>query len=1586
MDEAQVEGINPMLSKAAQSEPHPCTIDRPIYQITCMALELVLLIGQVAIFTATLSTNGWADLGRLPAIAKLVSWGYILFLVLVRLRFSTIGLRSPPWPWDHTAALYGMQWILTVFVFRSAVIHPTSKRAMTFSLIEFLLSTFLLLIAMTTRRGNKTHLITNEDGPEPARHATASLLSILTFSWLDPLVFKGCRQTLELEDIWDLTKSQKAATVLEDFRSKQYKGSLTWKLLRYSAGSLLMQGAWTILSDSFTYFPTVLLRAILQYVENPRSTTANAAWLYAILLLGSGAIRGIADGQALYTGSKLGVKLRAIIIGEIYAKALRRKAVALVDSTQLKTGDSPKNNKRSGLFRFRRKMKAVTDPDTRPGDAIPETEDVTHLANVGTIINLMAIDSFNVSEVGASLHVLWASVPVQLITAVSLLYGLLGPSSFAGIIIMFLLLPVNIFVAKQFAKIQRQILKSTDARVRATNEIIQNIRIIKCFAWEQNFQDIVDEKRKTEIKALRLRFVLRSVLVIVWFGTPILITFASFYLYTVAEKKDLTPSVAFPALSLFTLLRAPLQRLANQLARVQELKVSLERVEEYLNEEETDKYVQLEPDKISERPSRIALENATLTWGSTNRQCRVATADKSDFHLTDINVSFRFGSLNIVTGPTGSGKTSLLMALLGEMKLLKGRICLPGGPVGRAELPVDPQTGLIDSIAYCAQEPWLLNDTVKENIVFASRFDMQRYNDVIKACALERDLAILGTGDQTMVGENGTSLSGGQRQRISLARAIYSRARHILLDDCFSAVDSRTAKHIFRETIMGPLMVGRTCILVTHNVALAVPHANYVVVLGHGKISAQGTPDEVAASGTFGRDLLISGPASRPSYQRPHCGHTGQQEQHCGDLHVANGSTTNGSIDKGVQEENTRPKLVESKAVGSVQWSTIKMYLSSMGSWYYWASTLLVFSLQQVGSVSLNFWIRQWTNSYRIESPMIANAGEYGGLTNLRFPSFHVAGVPQIDLSNYQLSTQVTTGESANMDASYYLGIYALLVVFYLSVSFLRSVVLFLGSLHASMQIHSRLLTAVMRANFNFLGSISLGQLMNRFSKDVETVDQEVAQVANDMVHFLASVIIIIVVISVITPGFLIAAVFITLIYFGLAAVYLNSSRDLRRLESVQRSPLYQQFGETLNGIITIRAYGDEPRFITDNYCRINNYNRPYIYLWASARWLAVRADIIGASVSFFTAIFIITNIHRLDAGAAGLSLTYAVTFTENVLWLVRLYSELQQNMNSVERVNEYLRIGQEADAIIPDSRPPAGWPDRGAVKVSNYTTRYSTSLGPVLQDVSFDIQAGEKVGIVGHTGAGKSTLALALFRGLEAEQGCIYIDNVDISAIGLKDLRQSISIVPQDPTLFSGTIRSNLDPFGTFTDEQIFTALRRVHLIGSSPSGTTTPVTGNTYLEHSASTLSGTNAAVQAFRNTFLNLETPVSESGSNLSQGQRQLLCLARALLKNTKVLIMDEATASIDYTTENNIQQTLQKLFRDSTIITIAHRLNTIICYDKVLVLVHGRVIEFDHPWILVNKSDGLFKSMCESSGNVEVLRDRARKAWEQKTLSK
>ena len=1436
----------------------------------------------------------------------------------------------------------------------------------------------------------------------------ASLLSIVTFSWVDAIVWRGYKKTFEMEDLWNLAPKDKAAAVLADYRQFVKTTKLAWHLLRYFKYNLLIQGAWAVCNGFLTFVPTLLMKAILEYVESPEVIPVNAAYFYVILLACSSIAEGVTNGQGLWVGRKICIRLRAVIIGEIYSKALRRKAASLNDKVlgnEQKSNDESKAKKgtKNCFPSIRSKKKASPSPqDASPVAGNTDSSQV----NTGTIINLMAVDSFKMADICSYLHFLWASSPVQLFVCIALLYRVLGYTSFVSIAIMVLAMPLNYYIAQQFAKSQKVVMSATDTRIHTINEVLQNIRIIKYFAWEQRFSAIVDEKRRVELQALRNKYILWTFAAGVWFGIPLVIAFFSFMLYTVVEKKPLIPSVAFTALSLFGILRIPLDQLADMIAHVQESKVSVDRIEEFLNEDETEKYDQLLQYKQDERGEPvIGFDRATLSWaGKDSSRKDGSTA----FRLIGMDIRFRVGALNIVAGPTGSGKTSLLMALLGEMTLLEGSVSIPGGH-SREELTIDPESGFTESVAYCAQQAWLVHDTIKENIIFASPYDRLRYRNVISACALERDLEILDAGDATLVGDKGITLSGGQKQRISLARALYCKSRHVLLDDCLSAVDSHTAKHIFEQCIMGPLMLGRTCILVTHNVALCVPFSQHIVILANGKVAMQGPPDDVIPSGLLGDDITRSKVTSREGTQNHSRNPSNDRrlvEEVVKGMNGHAAEAENGSVVKTQYKGTNANARTEGKTTGRVKFSVVKLYLAAMGPWYFWIFAFALFAGQQIASVATTIWIRQWSNSYTFNDDSYRNveqiplaSNQANGLSQLIPTACLNSGIcawklAPISAAPVGFHADTTILPPAEVNISYYLGVYALLGIIYIAISIGREGLMFFGSLNASKRLHSRLLVSVTRAKFKFFDSTPLGQLMNRFSKDLEAIDQEVAPIALGLLGCVSTVLCIVILISIITPRFLIAAIFISMIYFAIGRFYLCSSTDLKRLESVQRSPLYQQFGETLSGVTTIRAYGDERRFIRDNQLRIDTQTRPFYYLWAANRWLSLRIDVTGALVSFFAGVFIILSVGKIDAGAAGLSLTYAVTFTENVLWLVRLYSNNEQNMNSVERVKEYLDVEQEAKAIIPDCRPDGNWPSQGHVDFIDYSTRYRADLKPVLSNVTFKIGAGERVGIVGRTGAGKSSLALALFRGLEADSGKIIIDGVDISLIGLQDLREAITIVPQDPTLFTGTLRSNLDPFDLFTDEEVFTILRQVQLIDapspSASSGDPTPKANDApnVVHYFASsdeanghdlTKKMTNSHENA--NLFTDLSSPIAESGSNLSQGQRQLLCLARALLKSPRVLMMDEATASIDYATDAKIQETLRAV-KGSTIITIAHRLQTIVDYDKVLVLDRGEVVEYDAPWELLSKENGTFRGMCETSGDLDILVDAAKQA-EKKT---
>ncbi|KAJ8122156.1 hypothetical protein ONZ43_g1580 [Nemania bipapillata] len=818
----------------------------------------------------------------------------------------------------------------------------------------------------------------------------------------------------------------------------------------------------------------------------------------------------------------------------------------------------------------------------------------------------------------------------MLFVSIALLWQVMGLSAIPGLVVMALLLPINISLAKGFNYTQKKIMAATDKRIHTTNEILQNIRIIKYFAWEGRFGDIVDEKRRVELKALRNRYIVWALAVAIWNTVPILITFFSFLMYTKIERKPLYPSIAFTAISLFLLLRIPLDQLGDMLAHVQEAKVSVDRVEEFLMEDETEKYQQLGQDNVDEEGRKvIGFRDAAFIWGSKNA---VAADGSLAFRLMDLNIDFKIGKLNIIGGPTGSGKTSMLMALLGEMTLTKGKVYLPGG---RSREDVHPSpTGLADTCAYVAQTAWL-----------------------------------------------------GMRVPMEMLRQ-----------------------------------------------------------------------------------------------------------------------------KKSTQKQDA---MREDKATGAVKWPVMKLYLSAMGRWWFWAVAVVVFTTQQLSGVASNIWIKEWANQYvsgieavsRIQFGLVSQNAISVSISRSHFTSI-AQYAKDTAVSMFGPSPDYSTMDVPEVNVDYYLIILALIGLAGAFLALVRDLWLFFGSLTASWKLHKQLMTAVSRAKFKFFDVTPLGQLMNRFSKDLEAVDQEVAGVAIGVMTCAMGIAITVVLIAAITPGFLVAAVFITALFVFVAMFYLRASRDLKRLESVNRSPLFQQFGETLSGVTTIRAYGDERRFIRDNLARINKQSRPFIFLWGANRWLSFRTDVLGDLVAFFAGVFVIISIGKIDPGSAGLSLSYAIGFSENILWLIRLYAMNEQNMNSVERVKEYLDVEQESAAINEQNRPPMNWPSHGSVEFIGYSTRYRKELEPVLKDVTFKIEPRQKVGIVGRTGAGKSSLTLAIFRALEAEAGKILIDDVDIGMIGLQDLRQAITIVPQDPTLFTGTIRSNLDPFDLYTDDEIFTGV----------------------------------------------------------------------------------------------------------------------------------------------------------------------------------
>ncbi|KAI9535317.1 Canalicular multispecific organic anion transporter 1 [Dissostichus eleginoides] len=593
-------------------------------------------------------------------------------------------------------------------------------------------------------------------------------------------------------------------------------------------------------------------------------------------------------------------------------------------------------------------------------------------------------------------------------------------------------------------------------------------------------------------------------------------------------------------------------------------------------------------------------------------------------------------------------------------------------------------------------------------------------------------------------------------------------------------------------------------------------------------------------------------------------------------------------------KSNKGQRLIEKETMetGQVKFSVFLQYLRAMG-WGYTIIVFLVYLLQNIAFIGQNLWLSDWTN----------DAVDY---YNMTYPS-------------WKRDTRV--------------GVFGVLGVAQGFFVFFSTLLLAKASISASRILHSRLLNNILRVPMVFYDTTPIGRVVNRFAKDIFTVDEAIPQSFRSWLMCVLGVLGTLFVICLATPFFTIIIIPLALVYYFVQRFYVASSRQLRRLDSVSRSPIYSHFSETVSGLSVIRAYGHQERFLNHNTKTIDE-NLKSVYPWiVSNRWLAIRLEFLGNLVVFFSALLAVLSRDTLDSGLVGLSISYSLNVTQTLNWLVRMTSELETNIVAVERVSEYTDLENEAKWVT-DTRPREKWPEAGRVQFENYKVRYRPGLDLVLHGITCDINSMEKIGIVGRTGAGKSSLTNCLFRIIEAAEGRILIDGVDVSTIGLHDLRNSLTIIPQDPVLFSGTLRMNLDPFDKFSDEAIWKVLELSHL-----------------KDYVAGLQEG--------------LQHEVAEGGENLSVGQRQLLCLARALLRKSRILILDEATAAVDLETDDLIQTTIRQEFSHCTVLTIAHRLQSIMDSSRVMVLDAGKIVEFDSPSNLLEKR-GNFYAMVKDAG--------------------
>ncbi|KAI9203555.1 P-loop containing nucleoside triphosphate hydrolase protein [Polychytrium aggregatum] len=1288
----------------------------------------------------------------------------------------------------------------------------------------------------------------NQESRKESREISASFISRLTFGWINEMVDLGNIRPLEEKDLWRVTPGDDALSLQSRFDQLRHRrASLFWKIIRMFWRQMALQLTFGICAAVLNFAKPAFLNLLLAAIEDSQQSLAMKGYLVGGMFFAT-LLKVVCEGQLYHVGRRVGMQSAALLNTEIYKKTLRRAP--------------------------------------QPGSA---DDDDDQGSGMGKIVTLMSVDTARVGDYLCYSHTILIT-PVEILIATAALVYILGWPALSGVVVMILTIPTTAYVGKWTSRAEETLMEKTDKRVEVTNEVLNGIRIIKYLAWEPQFFDKIREARKAELASLVQVFYADLASTFIWQLSPLLVAFVTFATFTKLAGNPLDATTAFTGLSLLNALRLPLNQFPNELVDFWQALVSLKRIEDYLNQEELE-------DTSNCRPETALSEQS----GRAQRAPKVGFEQSSyvRFVLKNLNIEFPLGKLTVVCGPTGCGKSSMLLALLGDSP---------------------------HQVAYVAQTAWLFNGSIRDNICFGRPYDRQRYAQVIFACALVRDLQQLEDGDMTEIGEKGINLSGGQKQRVSLARAAYSRASVVLMDDPLSAVDAPTARHIFQHCVLGFLQ-GRTRILVSHAVSLTAHRADKIVVMKGGEVVADGAFETVASSGVSAifENLVL------PEAGQMQSENAVEEEDNLGITHA--------------DDSNAR-KLVEDeeKSTGSVSIDVYKTYFQATGGASFLVPFLSAVALINGLQVLSDWWIKKWTESE--SSLSFASAlGTMFTLSPDRATEFH-------SWWNMVANTSGIQFQLLNGSVDFYLGCYGLIGVTLLLTEQAFSLLELKGSYRASEKLHSELLHRILRAPMRFFETTPLGRIMNRFSRDIERIDQNVIQIVGSFVSIALDCVTIFLVISIITPVFLVTIAPIVYLYLRTAQKYLNCSRELKRLDSVSRSPVYSLLSETLNGVSTIRAYGDQQRFTDMVFERIDANNRAHFWLWTTNRWLGVRIEFIGAVVVLAAAAIVTAT--AIPAGLAGLSLIYALQFTDILLWVIRIHAQMEMNMNSVERVREYLEIEQEPPGIIEGHRPPENWPENGEIRLVNVSAQYTADQPKVLKDLTFTIHAREKIGVVGRTGAGKSSLSLVLFRILPIIEGSIVIDSIDVFSIGLQDLRSRLTIIPQDPVLFAGTLRTNLDPLGEHDDSKLWSAIGRVHFLESFHSATD---------ENSSIGLSANQPTIT--------LETKVAENGGNFSQGQRQLICLARALLRRSKVIILDEATASIDAESDRRIQETIRSEFSGATVLCIAHRLRTVMDYDRIIVMDHGQVVEMDTPLNLVLQQGSAYRRMCEETGELNDL---------------
>uniref|UniRef100_A0AAX7VVL3 Cystic fibrosis transmembrane conductance regulator n=1 Tax=Astatotilapia calliptera TaxID=8154 RepID=A0AAX7VVL3_ASTCA len=1059
----------------------------------------------------------------------------------------------------------------------------------------------------------------------------------------------------------------------------------------------------------------------------------------------------------------------------------------------------------------------------------------------GQIVNLLSNDVNKFDEVTIFLHFLWVG-PLQAAAVVGLLWNEIGPSCLGGIGVLLILMPVQSMFGRLFSKFRSKTATLTDSRIRTMNEVVSGMRIIKMYAWEKPFAALVSEVRRKEISKIMKSSYLRGLNMASFFCASKLILFVTFAIYVLLGN-TISASRVFVTVSLYSAVRLTVTLFfPSAIEKLFESRVSVRRIQEFLTLDEIRKNTVALPQ--DEKDAAVEIQDLTCYWD-------------------------KVGYMSLAS--------SLLSSILGELPAEKGVLRVKG------------------QLTYAAQQPWVFPGTIRSNILFGKELNPQKYERVIRACALKRDLELLPDGDQTLIGDRGATLSGGQKARVNLARAVYQDADIYILDDPLSAVDAEVGRHLFEQCICG-LLKNKLRILVTHQLQY-LKAANQIVVLKEGHMVAKGTYTELQQSGLDFTSLLKK---EEEEQQQPHHD-TPTRTRTLSQNSVLSQTSSVQSIkdEDQLPAEKVQTFAEETRTQGTIGIRIYAKYLAAGANIVVLLAVVLLNIMAQVAYIMQDWWLAYCSN-----------------MTNITTNGLNV---------------------TKELDTDFYLGIYGGLTAVTIIFGFGRNLVLFNVLVRCSQSLHNRMFSAILQTPVRFFDINPIGRVLNRFSKDIGLLDSNMPVTFADFVQIFLQILGVIAVAASVIPWILIPVVPLLLIFLYLRRYFLRTSRNVKRLESTTRSPVFSHLSSSLQGLWTIRAFGEEKRFQKVFDAHQDLHSEAWFLFLTTSRWFAVRLDGICSIFVTITTFGCLLLRDKLDAGAVGLALSYSVTLMGMFQWGVRQSAEVENMMTSVERVVEYTKLESEAPWET-QKRPPPDWPSKGLVTFDQVNFSYSADGPQVLHNLKAMFRPQEKVGIVGRTGAGKSSLVSALFR-LAEPQGKIYIDGVVTSEIGLHDLRQKMSIIPQDPVLFTGSMRKNLDPFNQHTDEELWSALEEVQL----------------------------KSVVEELPGK---LETALAESGSNFSVGQRQLVCLARAVLRKNRILIIDEATANVDPRTDELIQKTIRDKFRECTVLTIAHRLNTIVDSDRILVLDAGKIHAYDEPYTLLQDPTNIFYKMVQQTGKQEA----------------